>query len=80
MGPYQRSRKWRRRRYSSQKWKAARAERWLAKEMGLPDVAAAAAGEVDGSTAIEMDKDDWKELGASGIKAAKIVGQLKKLQ
>ena len=47
--------------------------------MGLPDVAAAA-GEVDGSTAIEMDKDDWKELGASGIKAAKIVGQLKKLQ
>ena len=25
-------------------------------------------------------QDDWKELGASGIKAAKIVGQLKKLQ
>ena len=34
---------------------------------------------VDGATATEMDKDDWKELGVSGFKAAKVVAQLKKL-
>ena len=43
-------------------WNAARVERWLASAMGLPDVAAAAAGEVDGSTAIEMDKVCLKAL------------------
>ena len=34
---------------------------------------------VDGATAVEMDKEGWKELGASAVKAAKIVAQLKKL-
>ena len=34
---------------------------------------------VDGAMAVEMDKDDWKELGASGVKASKIVAQLGKL-
>jgi hypothetical protein len=34
---------------------------------------------VDGATATEMDKDDWKELGVTGFKAAKVVAQLKKL-
>jgi hypothetical protein len=29
--------------------------------------------------AVEMDKDDWKELGMSGLKAAKIISQLKQL-
>ena len=27
----------------------------------------------------QMDKDDWKELGISGLKAAKIISLLKKL-
>jgi hypothetical protein len=34
---------------------------------------------LDGATALEMVRDDWIELGASGLKAAKIVAQLKKL-
>ena len=34
---------------------------------------------VDGATALVMDKDDWKELGASGVKASKIIAQLGKL-
>ena len=34
---------------------------------------------VDGAMASEMDKDDWKELGISGLKAAKIMSQLKRL-
>ena len=48
--------------------------------MKLGDVSAAAeAEEVDGATAVEMDNDAWKELGASALKAAKIVAGLKKL-
>jgi hypothetical protein len=48
--------------------------------MKMPAVGAAAEAEdVDGATAAEMDKADWAELGASGIKAAKIVGALKKM-
>ena len=61
-------------------WTAAQVEAWLTTEMGLPTVAAAADGDVDGGTAIEMGKDDWKELGASGVKAAKLVSEIKKLQ
>ena len=34
---------------------------------------------VNGAMEVEMDKDDWKELGISGLKAAKIISQLKKL-
>ena len=53
---------------------------WLASELGLDEVAAGAeAAEIDGATALEMDKEDWKELGATGIQSAKIVGALKKL-
>jgi hypothetical protein len=53
---------------------------WLASELGLEEVAAGAeAAEIDGATALEMDKEDWKELGATGIQSAKIVGALKKL-
>eukprot|EP01043_Picozoa_sp_COSAG02_P051100 COSAG02_NODE_5337_length_4424_cov_4.315376_5_plen_50_part_00 len=40
--------------------------------------AAAKEEEVDGATAVEMDNDAWKELGASALKAAKIVASLKK--
>ena len=48
--------------------------------MKFEDVAQVATEQgVDGATATEMDKDDWKELGVSGFKAAKVVAQLKKL-
>ena len=48
--------------------------------MQQPAVAdAAAEEEVDGATALVMGKEEWKELGVSGIKAAKIVAQLTKL-
>jgi len=35
--------------------------------------------EVDGSVAIELDKDDWKELGLSGLQSAKVIAVIKKL-
>jgi hypothetical protein len=48
--------------------------------MKLEDIAKAATEEeVDGATALEMLRDDWMELGAPGLKAAKVVAQLKKL-
>ena len=53
---------------------------WLASELRLEEVAVGAqAAEIDGATALEMDKEDWKELGATGIQSSKIVGALKKL-
>ena len=52
---------------------------WLTDEIGVPAVAeAAAAAEVDGATAVEMDKEDWKELGATGVQGARIVAEVKK--
>ena len=62
-------------------WTTAHVVAWLTAAMQLPDVAAAATSEgVDGGMAIELGKDEWKELGATGLKAAKIVSELKKLQ
>ena len=53
---------------------------WLNGAMGLAGISAAAqAEEIDGATAVEMDNDAWKELGATALKAAKIVASLKKL-
>ena len=53
---------------------------WLRDVMKLEDIAKAATEEeVDGATALEMLRDDWMELGAPGLKAAKVVAQLKKL-
>eukprot|EP01052_Picozoa_sp_SAG31_P010786 SAG31_NODE_599_length_13649_cov_9.930775_15_plen_132_part_00 len=60
-------------------WSGAQVEAWLVEELGLGKVAEAAGGEVDGATAAEAEKDDWRELGATGMQAAKIVGALKKL-
>ena len=63
-----------------QDWSVAQIVSWIAETMKLPAVAEAAAQEeVDGATAIEMGKEEWKELGSSGVKAAKLVGALKKL-
>ena len=53
---------------------------WLREEMKAPAVANAAVCEgVDGATALQMDKDDWKELGSTGVKAAKLVAAFKNL-
>ena len=34
----------------------------------------------DGATALQLDKGDWKELGCAGLKAAKVMGALVKLE
>ena len=61
-------------------WTVSQLTVWVHEEMGLPAVAdAAAEEEVDGATAMEMDKEDWKELGSTGVQAAKLVATLKKL-
>ena len=61
-------------------WSVAELRTWLAEAMQQPAVAdAAAEEELDGATALVMGKEEWKELGVSGIKAAKIVAQLTKL-
>ena len=31
-------------------------------------------------TALQLDKGDWKELGCAGLKAAKVMGALAKLE
>ena len=60
-------------------WSTVQLEAWLVNVMGLPAVAKAAEGDVDGGTAVEMDLQSWRELGATSVKAAKIVSELKKL-
>ena len=61
-------------------WSSAELADWLRETMGLPEVAEVVICEdVDGGTAIEMEPSDWKELGAQGVKAAKIRSKLKKL-
>jgi hypothetical protein len=61
-------------------WSEMQLVAWL-RDMKLDAVADAAAAEegVDGAMALEMDKEAWKELGASALKAAKIVSSLKRL-
>ena len=65
-----------------QSWSEQQLATWLRDVMNLGAVADAvlAEGGVDGAAALEMDKDGWKELGASAVKAAKIISQLKKLE
>ena len=36
------------------------------------------ADRVDGAMAAEMDKNDWKQLGCSGLQSARVVSALKK--
>ena len=63
-----------------QDWSDQQVAAWLRDALKFEDVAQVATEQgVDGATATEMDKDDWKELGVSGFKAAKVVAQLKKL-
>ena len=61
-------------------WTEQQIASWLRDELKFDAVADAVLAEsVDGAMAIEMIREDWVELGASGLKAAKIVSQLKKL-
>ena len=64
-----------------QDWSDQQVAAWLRDVMKLGNIADAALveGGLDGATTLEMVRDDWIELGASGLKAAKIVAQLKKL-
>ena len=64
-----------------QDWSDQQVAGWLRDVMKLGNVADAvvAEGGVDGAAALMMIRDDWMELGASGLKASKIMSQLKKL-
>ena len=63
-----------------QDWSDQQVAAWLRDVLKFDDVADAVLAEgVDGAMVLEMDKDEWKELGTSGLKAAKIVSQVKKL-
>ena len=53
---------------------------WATDALQLPQISEVIteAG-IDGATALEMERDDWKELGATGLQCAKVLGGLKKL-
>merc|ERR1712159_583855 len=55
-------------------WSEEQLVTWLRDVMKLDSVAQAVINErgVDGATALELDSNGWKELGASAVKAAKI--------
>ena len=54
---------------------------WLTAEMKQPEVAAEAVKQqVDGATAVEMDLDMWRELGAEGLAPARLKAGLAKKQ
>lgn len=62
-------------------WSVLDVKGWLSDALKLPAVGVEAERDsVDGRAAQAMDKQDWRELGASGLKAAKIVGAMKSLR
>ena len=61
-------------------WSEHQLATWIRDVLKFEDVAQVVTEHgVDGATATQMDKDDWKELGVSGFKAAKAVAQVEKL-
>jgi hypothetical protein len=61
-------------------WEKNDVAAWLGEQLGLPVVAAAAAKEgVDGAMALRMAREDWMDIGASGLNAAKIMGAMDRL-
>ena len=61
-------------------WTVEQVATWLRDSFKLENVAASAeAEEITGELAIAMDKNDWGELGCSGLKATKVMTALKKL-
>ena len=61
-------------------WNVDEVANWLRDVMELNDIATAATeAEIDGAEVVELDKECWKDLGATPIKAAKLVAAVKKL-
>jgi len=61
-------------------WKVDKMATWVRENFMLPDVAAKVVSEgVTGDIAAVMDKSDWSELGAQGLKATKIIAALRKM-
>ena len=60
-------------------WTTAEIVAWLRDVLSLPMVADGALREaVDGSMAVEMQRSDWVELGASGLKSAKLITEVRR--
>ena len=65
---------------SLEAWDVAAVSDWINSDMGLAEVADAVTQHgVDGATAAEMLREDWKEVGASGLESAKLTAAVKKL-
>ena len=61
-------------------WDVLAVSEWIVSELGLPGVAAAVTQHaVDGATAAVMLREDWREVGASGLESAKLISAVKKL-
>ncbi len=62
-------------------WTVADVQTYLAETVGLASEAleAVAAANVDGQAAVGLTKQGWRELGASGLKAARVMGAFKAL-
>eukprot|EP01052_Picozoa_sp_SAG31_P032951 SAG31_NODE_3666_length_4007_cov_11.238741_1_plen_257_part_00 len=61
-------------------WSSNRVHTWLT-VVELPEVATQAlSNRVDGQTATKMDKADWRELGATGVQASRIIGMVERAQ
>ena len=64
---------------STSNWSVTQLSQWLANEMQLGELSAAAAQEqIDGSIAAEMSADAWREVGATALQAAKIAAAFKR--
>jgi hypothetical protein len=54
---------------------------YIGKELRMEQLAGAVKSEgVDGGMAVEMIRPDWQELGASGVKASRVISALRRLQ
>ena len=64
-----------------EKWDVMAVSEWMTSALGLPEVADAVTRHaVDGATAAVMLREDWREVGASGLESAKLIAAVKKLQ
>ena len=60
-------------------WGVEALSAWVTTVLDLGSIGGAIAqAEVDGATALEMLREDWVELGATGLQAAKVIGGLKR--
>lgn len=62
-------------------WSVEELTLYIGKELGMEQLARAVKAEgVDGGMAAEMIRPDWQELGASGLKASRVISALRRLQ